>query len=166
LAYVYVKGRGEVLETHTPYSVIIDYAHNGVSLKSIIETAAAYEHNRIIALYGSVGSRTEIRRKELGLVSGALCDLSILTSDDPEFEDPSHIIAEIARYVEEAGGKHVDIPDRAEAIRYALSIAEPGDILIFAGKGHEEFMKVKGEKLPFSEKKVIFEYLKEHTVSF
>lgn len=166
LACVYVKGRGEVLETHTPYSVIIDYAHNGVSLKSIIETAAAYEHNRIIALYGSVGSRTEIRRKELGLVSGALCDLSILTSDDPEFEDPSHIIAEIARYVEEAGGKHVDIPDRAEAIRYALSIAEPGDILIFAGKGHEEFMKVKGEKLPFSEKKVIFEYLKEHTVSF
>ena len=61
--------------------------------------------------------------------------------------------------MEEAGGRHVDIPDRAEAIRYALSIAEPGDILIFAGKGHEEFMKVKGEKLPFSEKQVIFEYL-------
>ncbi len=159
LANVHVKGRGEVVDTHTPYSVIIDYAHNGVSLKSIIETARAYDHNRIIALYGSVGSRTEIRRKELGLVSGALCDLSILTSDDPEFEDPDQIIAEIARYVEEAGGKHVDIPDRAEAIRYALSIAEPGDILIFAGKGHEEFMKVRGEKLPFSEKKVIFEYL-------
>ncbi len=161
LANVHVKGRGEVVDTHTPYSVIIDYAHNGVSLKSIIETAKAYEHNRIIALYGSVGSRTEIRRKELGLVSGALCDLSILTSDDPEFEDPDQIIAEIARYVEQAGGKHVDIPDRAEAIRYALSIAEPGDILIFAGKGHEEFMKVRGEKLPFSEKKVIFEYLQE-----
>ena len=161
LAHVHVKGRGEVVETHTPYSIIIDYAHNGVSLKSIIDTAKAYDHNRIIALYGSVGSRTEIRRKELGLVSGALCDLSILTSDDPEFEDPDHIIAEIARYVEEAGGKHVDIPDRAEAIRYALSIAEPGDILIFAGKGHEEFMKVHGEKLPFSEKKVIFEYLQE-----
>ena len=161
LASVRVKGRGEVVETHTPYSVLIDYAHNGVSLKSIIETAKAYEHNRIIALYGSVGSRTEIRRKELGLVSGALCDLSILTSDDPEFEDPAQIIAEIARYVEEAGGRHVDIPDRAEAIRYALSIAEPGDILIFAGKGHEEFMKVKGEKLPFSEKEVIFDFLAE-----
>ena len=89
LKTVRVKGRGEVVETHTPYSVIIDYAHNGVSLKSIIETAKAYDHNRIIALYGSVGSRTEIRRKELGLVSGALCDLSILTSDDPEFEDPA-----------------------------------------------------------------------------
>ena len=161
LAQVHVKGRGEVVDTQTPYSVIIDYAHNGVSLKSIIDTAKAYDHNRIIALYGSVGSRTEIRRKELGLVSGALCDLSILTSDDPDYEDPDHIIAEIARYVEEAGGKHVDIPDRTEAIRYALSIAEPGDILIFAGKGHEEFMKVRGEKLPFSEKKVIFEYLQE-----
>ena len=161
LACVAVKGRGEVVPTGTDYSVIIDYAHNGLSLKSMIDTLSAYEHNHIIALYGSVGSRTEIRRKELGLVSGALCDLTILTSDDPDFEDPQRIIREIARYVEQAGGKHVDIPDRAEAIRYALSIAAPGDILLFAGKGHEEFMKVRGEKLPFSEKQVIFEYLKE-----
>lgn len=161
LRSVFVKGRGEVVPTGTDYSIIIDYAHNGVSLQSMLETLSAYDHNRIIALYGSVGSRTEIRRRELGLVSGAMCDLSILTSDDPDFEDPEIIIKEIAASVEEAGGKHVDIPDRAEAIRYALSIAEPGDILLFAGKGHEEFMKVRGEKLPFSEKKVIFEYLKE-----
>ncbi len=161
LSHVSVKGRGEVVPTGTDFSVIIDYAHNGVSLKSMIDTLRTYEHNRIIALYGSVGSRTEIRRQELGLVSGALCDLTIVTSDDPDFEDPQHIVDEIARYVEEAGGKHVDIVDRAEAIRYALSIAEPGDILLLAGKGHEEFMKVKGEKLPFSEKQVIFDYLKE-----
>ena len=158
LRAVFVKGRGEVVPTDTDYSIIIDYAHNGVSLESMLETLSAYDHNRIIALYGSVGSRTEIRRRELGLVSGAMCDLSILTSDDPDFEDPATIIAEIAASVEEAGGKHVDIPDRAEAIRYALSIAEPGDILLFAGKGHEEFMKVRGEKLPFSEKQVIYDY--------
>ena len=158
LMQVFVRGRGEVVPVPADFSVIIDYAHNGVSLKSMLDTISAYDHNRIIALYGSVGSRTQIRRRELGLVSGALCDLSILTSDDPDFEDPEAIIREIAAFVEEAGGAHVDIPDRAEAIRYALSIAEPGDILLFAGKGHEEFMKVRGEKLPFSEKQVIFDY--------
>ena len=161
LRSVFVKGRGEVVPIDTDFSIIIDYAHNGVSLQSMLETLSAYDHNRIIALYGSVGSRTQIRRRELGLVSGAMCDLSILTSDDPDFEEPAAIIREIAASVEEAGGKHVDIPDRAEAIRYALSIAEPGDILLFAGKGHEEFMKVRGEKLPFSEKKVIFDWLAE-----
>lgn len=155
LASVFVKGRGEVLETGKDFSVIIDYAHNGVSLKSIVETAMAYEHNRIIALFGSVGGRTQIRRQELGLVSGAMCDLTIITEDDPDFEDPKKICDEIASYVEESGGEYVVIPDRKEAILYALSIAQKGDIIILAGKGHEEFMKVNGEKLPFSEKAIV-----------
>ena len=133
-----------------------------MSLRSIIETAKSYEHNRIIALYGSVGGRTEIRRKELGLVSGAMCDLSILTADDPAFEDVNSINEEIASYVTEAGGKYVSYPDREEAIRYALSIAQKGDIIILAGKGHEEFMNINGQKIPFSEKKTVFEYLENN----
>ena len=160
LESVYVKGRGEVVPKTGDFTVVIDYAHNGVSLKSIIDTVSTYEHNRIIALYGSVGGRTEIRRRELGLVSGELCDLTIITSDDPDFEDPNAIIKDIACAVDEAGGKHVDIADRKEAIHYALSIAEPGDIIILAGKGHEEFMKVGGEKLPFSEKEIIEDYFR------
>ena len=155
LAHVFVKGRGEVIDTGRDFSIIIDYAHNGVSLMSIIETARAYEHNRIIALYGSVGGRTEIRRRELGLVSGKMCDFTIITSDDPDFEDPEKIMDDIAAAVEEAGGKYVKIADRAEAIAYAVSIAEPHDIFIFAGKGHEQFMKIKGEKVPFSEREEI-----------
>lgn len=162
LMQVYVKGRCEILETGTDYTVIIDYAHNGVSLKSIVETVKEYEHNRIIALYGSVGGRTEIRRKELGLVSGAMCDLSILTADDPAFENVNSINEEIASYVTEAGGKYVSYPDREEAIRYALSIAQKGDIIILAGKGHEEFMNINGQKIPFSEKKTVFEYLENN----
>lgn len=161
LARVFVKGRGEIVETGKDYTIIIDYAHNGVSLASIIDTVRAYDHNRIIALYGSVGGRTEIRRRELGLVSGAMCDLTIITSDDPDFEDPQNIIKDIAAAVEEAGGKYIGIADRAEAIHYAISIAQKGDILIFAGKGHEEFMKIKGEKVPFSEKEEIFKSLTE-----
>lgn len=159
LETVFVKGRGEVIDTKRDFSVIIDYAHNGVSLKSIVETAMAYEHNRIIALFGSVGGRTEIRRQELGLVSGAMCDLTIVTEDDPDFEDPKKICDEIASYVKESGGKYVVIPDRKEAILYALSIAKTGDIIILAGKGHEEFMKVNGEKLPFSERAIVEEAL-------
>lgn len=159
LETVFVKGRGEVIDTKRDFSVIIDYAHNGVSLKSIVETAMAYDHNRIIALFGSVGGRTEIRRRELGLVSGAMCDLTIVTEDDPDFEDPKKICDEIASYVKESGGEYVVIPDRKEAILYALSIAQKGDIIILAGKGHEEFMKVNGEKLPFSEKAIVEEAL-------
>lgn len=159
LARIFVKGRGEIVETDRDYTVIIDYAHNGVSLKSIIDTVSAYEHNRIIALYGSVGGRTKIRRRELGLVSGALCDLTVITSDDPDFEDPEKIINDIADAVKESGGKYIGIADRGEAIRYVLSIAQKGDIIILAGKGHEEFMKINGEKVPFSEKEEIFKFL-------
>lgn len=161
LSHVFVKGRGELIETGRDFSIIIDYAHNGVSLKSIVETVSEYEHSRIIALYGSVGGRTEIRRRELGLVSGKMCDLTIITSDDPDFEEPENIIKDIEAAVEEAGGKYVSIADRGEAIAYAVKNAQKGDIIILAGKGHEEFMKIKGEKVPFSEKEEIFKALKK-----
>ncbi len=160
LSRVFVKGRGELVETGRDFTIIIDYAHNGVSLKSIIDTVSTYEHYRIIALYGSVGGRTQIRRRELGLVSGAMCDLTIITSDDPDFEDPEKIIKDIEAAVEEAGGKYVSIADRGRAIAYAVKNAQKGDIIILAGKGHEEFMKINGEKVPFSEKEEIFKALK------
>lgn len=153
LCGVFVKGRGEVVRSDEPYTVIIDYAHNGVSLKNIIDTARGYEPNRIISLFGSVGGRAECRREELGSVSGKYSDFTVITSDDPEYEDPRAICEEIAAYCE---GAHVIIPDRAEAIRYAISIAQAGDIVILAGKGHEKFMKVKGEKLPFDERQEVF----------
>lgn len=152
LASVFVKGRGEMLELDSDFTVIIDYAHNGVSLKSIIDTAKAYEHNRIVTLFGSVGGRTECRRQELGTVSGKLSDLSVITSDDPNFEDPESICREIAESCKAQGGEYVIIPDRAEAIEYAILNAQKGDIIILAGKGHEETMKICGESIPFIEK--------------
>ena len=155
LKSVYVKGRGEILRVSDSITVIIDYAHNGISLKSIIDTAKEYEHNRIITLFGSVGGRTECRREELGTVSGKLSDLTIITSDDPEFEDPQKICEEIASYCKKMGGEYVIIPDRAKAIHYAINTAREGDIIILAGKGHEEFMKIEGKKVPFSEKQEV-----------
>ncbi|MBE6773286.1 MAG: UDP-N-acetylmuramoyl-L-alanyl-D-glutamate--2,6-diaminopimelate ligase [Ruminococcaceae bacterium] len=156
LESVFVKGRGEMLSLDSDFTVIIDYAHNGVSLKSIIDTAKAYEHNRVITLFGSVGGRTECRRQELGSVSGALSDLSIITSDDPNFEDPRNICEEIAESCKAQGGEYVIIPDRAEAIEYAIMNAQKGDIIILAGKGHEETMKICGENIPFVEKDEVF----------
>ncbi len=161
LGKVYVKGRCEILRVSDEITVIIDYAHNGISLKSIIDTAKEYEHNRIITLFGSVGGRTECRREELGTVSGKLSDLTIITSDDPEFEDPQKICEEIAVYCKQMGGEYVIIPDRASAISYAVKIAQKGDILILAGKGHEEYMKINGEKVPFSEKAEVIKAFSE-----
>lgn len=159
LSCVFVKGRGELVETGKDFSVIIDYAHNAVSLKSIIETVREYEQGRIIAVFGAVGGKSEIRRRELGLVGGAMCDLCVVTSDDPDFEDPEKICREIAANIEEAGGKYVILPDRKEAVLYALSEAKKGDVVLLAGKGHEEYIKIKGEKLPFSERRIVEEAL-------
>lgn len=163
LKSVFVKGRCELVRADEDVTVIIDYAHNGVSLKSIIETASEYEHSRIITLFGSVGGRTECRREELGMVSGAMSDFTVITSDDPNFEDPQKIGEEIAFYCEKAGGKgkYVIIPDRGEAVNYAVKMAQKGDIIILAGKGHEEYMKIKGENVPFSEKTEVIKAFKE-----
>lgn len=161
LESVFVKGRGEMLSIDGDFTVIIDYAHNGVSLKSIIETAKAYEHNRIVTLFGSVGGRTECRREELGSVSGALADLSIITSDDPNFEDPQSICEEIASYCKAQNGEYVIIPDRAEAIEYAVMNAQKGDIIILAGKGHEETMKINGENVPFVERDEVYKAMQK-----
>lgn len=161
LRSVFVKGRGELVRVNDDITVIIDYAHNGVSLKSIIDTAKDYEHNRIITLFGSVGGRTECRREELGSVSGKMSDFTIITSDDPDFEDPQKICDEIGDWCEKAGGKFVKIPDRAEAIHYAVNMAQKGDILILAGKGHENYMKIRGEKVPFSEREEVIKAFNE-----
>lgn len=158
LMSVFVKGRGEIVRVCDDFTIIIDYAHNGVSLRSIIETAKSYEHNRIVTLFGSVGGRTECRREELGCVSGELSDFTVITSDDPDFEDPRSICEEIASYCK---GEYVIIPDRGEAIEYAVLTAQKGDIIILAGKGHEEFMKIEGKKVPFSEREEIYKAMKK-----
>lgn len=161
LKEVFVKGRGELVRESEDVTIIIDYAHNGISLKSIIDTAKEYEHNKIITLFGSVGGRTECRREELGTVSGKMSDFTVITSDDPDYEEPKKICDEIASYCEKAGGEYIVIPDRAKAIDFAVKKAQKGDILILAGKGHEQYMKICGKKVPFSEREEVLKALKE-----
>ena len=161
LRSVRVPGRCQIKYLSDEFGIIIDYAHNDISLAGIIETVRAYHPKRIITLFGSVGDRAQLRREELGTTSGKLADFTVITEDDPGFEDPRRIAEEIATYVEKAGGagKYVVIPDREEAVAYAVAMLEPGDFLLCCGKGHERFMKVRGKKEPFNEETCIEEAL-------
>ncbi len=146
-----VKGRVEVLPILDYATIIIDYAHNGLSLENILKTLKKYEYNRLICLFGSVGGRTKLRRKELGDIASKECDLCILTSDNPDFEDPIEIIKDISDSFKNSKCEYIIEPDRKIAIEKAIKIAKDGDMILFAGKGHEEYQLIKGEQIPFSE---------------
>lgn len=155
---VRIAGRCEPLETENGVRILIDYAHNESSLREILKALRSYTRGRLIVLFGSVGGRTKERRAPMGAVASALADFCILTSDNPDFEPPEDILSDIEHgFVSDC--PYVKIPDRKEAIRYGLSIAERGDILLLAGKGHEAYQLVRGEKLPFSEKEIVKEWL-------
>lgn len=157
-----IKGRLEVVPAAMPdRTFIIDYAHNEVSLRSVLGALRQYQPHRLICLFGSVGGRTKMRRAKLGKVASELADFSILTSDNPDYEAPEAIIRDIAKAFPEGSRSYVQIPDRAEAIRYAVKIAEPGDIVLLAGKGHEDYQLIEGKKISLNERELILKYAME-----
>lgn len=158
LSHAQVKGRNECISVSADYDVVIDYAHNGQSFNSVIDTIGEYGHNRIITVFGSVGDRAQLRREEMGTVSGKKADLSVITTDDPGFEDAGEIAREIAGFVERAGGKYEIILDREQAVRYALDEAKKGDIVLILGKGHETYQKINGEKVHYSDHESVSKY--------
>lgn len=149
-----VLGRFEIVDALPDRTFIVDYAHNGLSLTKALTVLRAYEPHRLICVFGSVGGRTKGRREELGRAAAALADYSIITSDNPDFEEPENILREIASFFP-ADAPYEMIADRGEAIRRAVEFSEPGDIVLFAGKGHESYQLVAGRKLPFSEREII-----------
>lgn len=155
---VRIKGRFETYELPGGATVVIDYAHNGVSLKAALYALRTYRPNRLICLFGSIGGRTRMRRAELGLVASRDADFCILTSDNPDNENPSAIIAEIASYFTAGSCPYVAIDDRRTAIEYALSHAEQGDIILLAGKGHETYQLICGVRQEFSEADIVKEF--------
>ena len=161
LRNISVKGRIEMVPVSDEFTVMIDYAHNAMALKSLLTTLRDYHPARLICLFGCGGNRARDRRFEMGEVSGKLADLTIITSDNPRFEEPLDLIADIVTGIKRTDGEYVTVPDRREAIRYALSIAERGDILVLAGKGHEDYQEIKGEKFPMDERVILKEILEK-----
>lgn len=152
LSIAQVDGRVEVLPVLPNITVVLDYAHNGVSLENVLNTLLKYEHNRLICVFGSVGGRTTIRRKELGDVAAQLCDVSIITTDNPDDEDPAKIIDDIAESFVDSKCEVYKIVDRSEAILKAMEMALPGDMIVVAGKGHEKYQYINGERVFYDEK--------------
>lgn len=147
-----VDGRVEVLNILDKATVVLDYAHNGMSLENVLTTLLKYDHNRIITVFGSVGGRTEIRRKELGDVAAKYCDVAILTTDNPDDEDPIKIINDISESFVDSKCEVIKIVDRAKAMEKAFEVAKDGDIVLIAGKGHEKYQYINGERVFFDEK--------------
>ena len=159
LAAVKVKGRVEPVPVPGNYTLLIDYAHNAVSMESILTTLREYNPHRLICLFGAGGNRSRTRRFEMGEVSGRLADLSVLTADNSRFEDVMDIIADIKVGIGRTNGKYVVIPDRKEAIRYCMQNAEDGDIVVLAGKGHEDYQDIRGVKYHLDEREVVADIL-------
>lgn len=161
LADIRVKGRVEILSVYPKFTLMIDYAHNAMSLESLLKSLREYEPHRIVTVFGCGGNRDRNRRFEMGEVSSRLADLSIITSDNPRDEEPMAIIEDILQGVKKAEGAYVTIPDRKEAIRYAIEHGEEGDIIILAGKGHEDYQIIKGVKYHMDERELVAEIKKE-----
>lgn len=156
-----VPGRAEMLDTRTPYKVILDYSHSPDALENILTAVKDFARGRVISLFGCGGDRDQLKRHIMGEISGRLADYSILTSDNPRTEDPFEILAAIEEGIRPTGGQYTVIENRREAIRYALQMAKDGDIIILAGKGHETYQEIMGVKRPFDEKVVVKELLEE-----
>lgn len=158
-----VKGRIEMVKVSDDFTLMIDYAHNAMSLESLLTTLKEYHPKRLVCLFGCGGNRAKSRRFEMGEVSGNLADLTIITSDNPRFEEPQEIINDIKTGIQKTSGAYVEIIDRKEAIRYAMENGQVGDVIVLAGKGHEDYQEIKGVKYDMDERVLIQEILREST---
>ena len=156
-----VVGRFQSLDTHEKdFSIILDYSHTPDSLKNAIETIRGFVRGKIICVFGCGGNRDSSKRPIMGKISSEFADLSIITSDNPRFENPCDIINEIAAGIT-SDEKYVIVEDRREAIKYAISRAAEGDVILLAGKGHENYQEICGVKYPFDEVVVVEEIMNE-----
>ena len=165
LERIKVRGRVEMIPISDSFTLMIDYAHNGMSLESLLIALREYKPKRLVTLFGCGGNRSRDRRYEMGDVSGRLADFSIITSDNPRDEDPQAILDDIKGSIDKTGGEYIDIIDRKDAIRYAIMNAREGDVIVLAGKGHEDYQEIKGRKYHMDERDLIREILEEEDVS-
>ena len=161
LKVVKTKGRIEMIKVSEDFTLMIDYAHNAMSLESLLLTLKEYHPKRLVCVFGCGGNRSRLRRYEMGEVSGRLADLTVITSDNPRFEEPQAILDDIKVGMARTDGAFVEIIDRKEAIRYVIENGQKGDVIVLAGKGHEDYQEIKGKKYPMDERDLIRQVLEE-----
>ncbi|MBR4291009.1 MAG: UDP-N-acetylmuramoyl-L-alanyl-D-glutamate--2,6-diaminopimelate ligase [Oscillospiraceae bacterium] len=157
-----VKGRIEVVPTpSTPYSVLIDYAHTPDGLENVLTAVRGFCKGRVIAVFGCGGDRDPIKRPIMGRIGVRESDFAVITSDNPRTEDPMAIIEDILKGVDDSMGDYIVVPERRNAIRYAMDIAKKDDIIILAGKGHETYQEIHGVKYHLDEREEVAAHLTE-----
>ncbi|MGN0708214.1 MAG: UDP-N-acetylmuramoyl-L-alanyl-D-glutamate--2,6-diaminopimelate ligase [Faecalibacterium sp.] len=163
LATCVVKGRVELVPISKKFTILLDYAHNEVSTESLLTTLRAYDPHRLVVVFGCGGNRSRLRRYGMGEVCAKMADFSILTEDNNRFEKVEDILADIRVGMDRGNpdAKFVEIPDRLDALHYAVDHAEPGDLIAVIGKGHETYRDRMGEKTPFLERELLEEYAQE-----
>lgn len=155
LSKVKVRGRAETVNLGENYTVLVDYAHNGQALESLLKALREYEPSRLIVVFGCGGNRDRNRRFEMGKAAAQLADFSVITSDNPRHEDPMDIIKDITMAMADGQGSYTIIPDRYEAICWTISEAQAGDIIVVAGKGHETYQLLGSRKRHFDDREAI-----------
>ena len=150
-----IPGRSELVENKLGLTFMIDYAHNTKSLECILVGLKSICKGKVITVFGCAGDRDSSKRREMGRLSGILSDYTIITSDNPGSEDPMNICLEIEAGIKEITNNYEIVIDRKEAIKKAASIANKEDIILLAGKGHENYQIIGKTKIPFSEKDII-----------
>ncbi|MBO4953162.1 MAG: UDP-N-acetylmuramoyl-L-alanyl-D-glutamate--2,6-diaminopimelate ligase [Lachnospiraceae bacterium] len=165
LKQIKVRGRVEMIPISDAFTLMIDYAHNAMALESLLTALRAYNPKRLVTLFGCGGNRSKDRRFEMGEVSGNMADFTIITSDNPRDEEPAAIMEDIVTGMKKTTGSYVTIEDRKEAIRYAILHAQPGDVIVLAGKGHEDYQEIHGVKHHMDERELIRGILEEEDVT-
>ncbi|RKJ03037.1 UDP-N-acetylmuramoyl-L-alanyl-D-glutamate--2,6-diaminopimelate ligase [bacterium D16-54] len=166
LEHLKLDGRMEIVYSSKRCCVIVDYAHNEVSMESLLSALREYQPKRLVCVFGCGGNRSKDRRYSMGEIAGRMADLSIITADNSRYEKVEDIMADIRGSIEKTGGAFVEIPDRREAIAYSITHAQEGDMIAVIGKGHENYQEVEGVRYPFLDREVIQEVvdLMEETV--
>ena len=157
-----VKGRMEIIPTPgMDFTVLNDYAHKPDALEKVLRSAKEFAKGRLVVLFGCGGDRDKTKRPVMGEIAGRLADFVIVTSDNPRTEKPEAIIDDILVGLRGCGTPHVTIPDRVGAIHYAMDNAQSGDVIVLAGKGHEDYQEIDHKHYPMDERVIVAEHLRD-----
>ena len=159
LANIKVPGRSEMVPNSKELPIMIDYAHSPESLQNILSAVKSYTRGRVISVFGCGGDRDRTKRPIMGEISGRIADFTFITSDNPRTEDPEQIVKEIEEGIKKTKGNYKVVVDRTEAIKEAINMANKLDIIVLAGKGHEPYQEINGEKLPYDERIIVKEII-------